>query len=61
MPMLTTLLKSILHNIGVVIVRLGVGLLGTKIDALLGIGDFHSIVPVAGGWLLVAVGFVVRL
>ena len=58
--MFTNLLKSILHNIGVVIVGLGVGWIGTKIDALLGVGEFHGMTTTIAGWLLLAVGFLVR-
>ena len=57
----TSLLKSILHNIGVVAVGLGIAFLGTKIDLLLGIGGFHSAVAAAVGWLLIAVGFLIRV
>jgi protein-S-isoprenylcysteine O-methyltransferase Ste14 len=55
------LFKSFLHNVGVVIVGLGVGFLGTKVDALLGIGAVHLPLAAAGGWLLLAAGFLVRL
>jgi hypothetical protein len=40
--MALNLLKSILHNIGVVIVGLGFAYLGTRADLLLGIRRFHS-------------------
>lgn len=58
--MFTNLLKSILHNIGVVIVGLGVAWIGTRIDALLGIGEFHDMTAGAAGTLLLAIGFLVR-
>ena len=38
--MFVNLLKSILHNIGVVIVGLGIAYLGTRVDALLGVSAF---------------------
>lgn len=55
------LFKSILHNIGVAIVGLGVAFLGTKVDSLFGISDFHSILAAAAGWLLLVIGFLVRV
>jgi protein-S-isoprenylcysteine O-methyltransferase Ste14 len=55
------LFKSVLHNIGVVIVGLAVALLGTRIDASLGVRGFHAIVAMAGGSLLLIAGFFVRV
>lgn len=55
------LFKSILHNIGVVIVGLGVAFLGTRVDVLLGIRGFESPLLVAVGLLLLIVGFLVRV
>jgi protein-S-isoprenylcysteine O-methyltransferase Ste14 len=55
------LVKSILHNIGVVLVGLGIAFLGTKVDALLGIHGFHSTLASASGWLLLLIGFLVRV
>src|SRR5215217_3415027 len=55
------LLKSILHNIGVVIVGLGFAYLGTRVDLLLGIRRFHSFLTTTAGWLLVIVGFLLRV
>ena len=52
--------KSILHNIGVVIVGLGVASLGRKGDAVFGISGFRSIFATSIGWLLL-VGFLVRV
>jgi uncharacterized membrane protein YidH (DUF202 family) len=60
MSNLTPFLKSISHNIGVVAVGFGIAFLGTKVDSLFGIARFHSTVAAAVGWLLVAVGFVIR-
>lgn len=59
--MFTNLFKSTLHNFGVLIVGLGIALLCTKIDSCIGISRFHSIVAVVGGWLLLAIGFLLRL
>ncbi|MGH6975059.1 MAG: methyltransferase family protein [Stellaceae bacterium] len=58
--MFTNLFKSVLHNIGVVIVGLGVAWIGTLIDALLGVGEFHDMTASAVGWLLLTAGFLVR-
>jgi protein-S-isoprenylcysteine O-methyltransferase Ste14 len=54
------LLKSTLHNVGVVIVGLGVAYLGTMADSLLGVSAFASPLAKAGAWLL-GLGFLVRL
>jgi protein-S-isoprenylcysteine O-methyltransferase Ste14 len=56
-----SLLKSILHNIGVVIVGLGFAYLGTRADLLLGIRRFHSFLTTTAGWLLVIIGFLLRV
>ena len=58
--MVANLLKSILHNIGVVIVGLGVAWVGTRIDALFGIGEFHATTATVAAWLLLAMGFLLR-
>jgi protein-S-isoprenylcysteine O-methyltransferase Ste14 len=59
--MSTTLLKSILHNVGVVIVGLGVAYLGTMVDSLFGFSTFASPLAKAGALLLLGLGFFVRL
>ena len=55
------LLKSLLHNAGVIIVGFGVALIGSKIDSLFHIHGFHSLVSKAMGWLLLALGFFLRV
>ncbi|HEY6333644.1 MAG TPA: hypothetical protein VI756_30275, partial [Blastocatellia bacterium] len=55
------LLKSILHNIGVVIAGLGVAFIGKRVDAFFGISDFRSIFATALAWLLLGTGFLVRV
>src|SRR5258708_7944802 len=55
------LFKSILHNIGVVIVGLGVAFLGTTVDSLLGVSVFHSVLAAAVGSVLLVIGFLVRV
>jgi protein-S-isoprenylcysteine O-methyltransferase Ste14 len=58
---MVNLLKSILHNIGVVIVGLALAYLGTVVDSLLGAPAF-SFPPVkVAGLLLLALGFLVRV
>jgi protein-S-isoprenylcysteine O-methyltransferase Ste14 len=56
----TDLLKSILHNLGVVAVGFGVALVGSRIDRLLGIHGFGSAYAAAAGSLLLAGGFLLR-
>jgi protein-S-isoprenylcysteine O-methyltransferase Ste14 len=58
---MVSLLKSVLHNVLVVLVGLGVALLGTRVDSLFGLSRFHSIFTVALGYLLLVLGFVVRV
>jgi len=58
---MSKLLKSILHNLGVVLVGMGVAYVGSKLDLLLAIARFHSAWAVAAGGLLLAAGFVLRV
>src|SRR5262249_45674307 len=55
------LLKSILHNIGVVLVGLAVAYLGTMIDSALGVSALAFPLSRAVAWLLFALGFLVRV
>lgn len=55
------LLHSILHNIGVVIVGLGVAFIGTRLDLLLGIRDFRSVLTAVAGALLLIIGLLLRI
>jgi protein-S-isoprenylcysteine O-methyltransferase Ste14 len=59
--MALNLLKSILHNIGVLIVGLGVAYLGTRVDALLGISALTFPFATSAAWLLLAFGFLLRV
>ena len=59
--MVVNLLKSILHNIGVVIVGLGLAYLGARVDTLVGVSAFTSPLVQAAAWLLLALGFLVRV
>jgi protein-S-isoprenylcysteine O-methyltransferase Ste14 len=60
-PKCINLIKSILHNIGVTIVGLGIAYLGTRVDSLLGVSAFASPLVRAGALLLLALGFLVRV
>jgi protein-S-isoprenylcysteine O-methyltransferase Ste14 len=58
--MFTNLLKSVFHNIGVVIVGLGIASLGTVMDSFLGIAGFASPLVRLAALLLLALGFLLR-
>jgi protein-S-isoprenylcysteine O-methyltransferase Ste14 len=55
------LLKSTLHNVGVVIVGLCVAYLGRMVDSLFGVSAFVFPFAKAGGLLLLGLGFLLRL
>lgn len=55
------LLKSLLHNCGVVIVGFAFAFLGRGIDSLLGIAGFDSIFSRIAGCLLLTIGFLIRV
>ena len=55
------LLKSILHNIGVVAVGFLFALIGVGADRLLGIASFQSLFALVLGSALLAVGFLLRV
>jgi protein-S-isoprenylcysteine O-methyltransferase Ste14 len=59
--MFLNLLKSILHNIGVVAVGFAFAFLGTRLDLLLRIRHFESLFTTAGAWLLLLLGFLLRV
>jgi protein-S-isoprenylcysteine O-methyltransferase Ste14 len=59
--MLVNLLKSVLHNIGVVFVGLGIAYLGARVDSLLDVSPFASPLVKAAAVLLLALGFLVRV
>lgn len=56
-----SLLKSVIHNIGVVLVGFLVAYLGTRLDALLGWRQFHYASTRAAGWVLLDAGFLLRV
>src|SRR5262245_11389230 len=58
---MTTLLKSILHNFGVVLVGFALAYVGAIVDSILGFRAFTSTFVTAAGWSLVAVGFLLRV
>ena len=59
--MIANLLKSILHNIGVVIVGSALAFAGTIVDSLLGFSAFDSHLANVAGVLLVFLGFLIRV
>lgn len=60
-PATELLLKSVLHNIGVVIVGFGFAFLGRAIDSLLGVARFDSVFTTAVALVLLTVGFLLRV
>jgi protein-S-isoprenylcysteine O-methyltransferase Ste14 len=60
-PQFVNLLKSILHNVGVVAVGFAVAYAGKWVDSLLGLRGFQSAYAVAAGALLLAAGFSLRV
>jgi len=55
------LVKSLLHNIGVVAVGFGVAYLGAALDSLFGFISFKSRLATAAAWLLLTIGFLLRV
>jgi len=55
------LFKSILHNIGVVVVGLCVAFIGTRLDGLLGLRGLESIAATVAAWPLLVGGFLLRV
>jgi protein-S-isoprenylcysteine O-methyltransferase Ste14 len=56
-----SLLKSVAHNIGVVLVGFLVAYLGTRLDALVGWRQFNYTAAHAAGWVLLDAGFLLRV
>lgn len=59
--MTINLLKSVLHNVGIVALSLALAYLGSLIDWLLGIPRFSSLLITSFGFLLISLGFLLRL
>ena len=59
--MAINLLKSLLHNVGVVIVSLALAYLGTIADSFLRIPKFSSPLVAAFGVLFISLGFLLRV
>ena len=59
--MAINLLKSLLHNVGVVIVSLAFAYLGTIVDSFLRLPNFSSPIVTALGVGLISLGFFVRV
>ncbi len=55
------LCKSLVHNIGVVIVGFAFAFFGTRIDSLAGFSEFHSALARSAAYLLLTVGFLIRV
>jgi protein-S-isoprenylcysteine O-methyltransferase Ste14 len=55
------LTKSLLHNLGVVIVGFGFALLGRGLDWLLGVREFDGLFAAVAAWLLLVIGFLLRV
>ena len=55
------LFRSIVHNLGVLVVGLGIAFLGTRVDAFFGINRFHSTATGVLALLLLIAGFLVRV
>ena len=54
-------LRSILHNLVVIVVGLAVALVGIGLDHLLTIGEFRSFTTTAIGGSIILIGFLVRV
>ncbi len=59
--MTINLLKSLLHNVGVVFVSLALAYAGTGVDSVLQLARFSSPIVTAFGVLLISLGFLIRV
>lgn len=59
--MFNNLLKSIVHNLGVIIVGFVFAFLCTRIDLFLNLTNFQSFLTISVGLLLLTIGFLIRL
>jgi len=59
--MTINLLKSVLHNVGIVALSLALAYLGSLIDSLLEISRFSSLLITIFGIVLLSLGFLLRL
>lgn len=55
------LLKSVLHNIGVLVVGIVFGLIGVTLDLLCGAPEFQSPLTLGLGLLFLIIGFLIRV
>jgi len=60
-PKTTSLLKSVLHNLGVVLVSFGFAFIGKGLDTLLHRASFRSPLTITLGALSMAIGFLIRV
>ena len=58
---ITNLVRSILHNTGMVLVGFSLALVGTQIDSRLGLSSLSSDFAIAVGCLLSGIGFLLRV
>jgi protein-S-isoprenylcysteine O-methyltransferase Ste14 len=58
---MVTLGKSILHNVGVVLVALALAFIGTRIDRLFGVPEFRTPAIDAIGGVILGAGFLLRV
>jgi len=56
-----SVLRSVLHNVGVLAVGFGFAYLGSLLDPLLGINRFNSLWSTVAGCVLLAIGFFIRV
>jgi protein-S-isoprenylcysteine O-methyltransferase Ste14 len=56
-----SLRKSLMHNLGVILVGFGLAFLGTRFDAFLGLRRLRFPFATATAWLLLASGFLLRV
>jgi len=56
-----SLLKSVLHNLGVVVVSFGFAFIGKGLDTLLHRDNFRSRLTITFGTLSMAIGFLIRV
>jgi protein-S-isoprenylcysteine O-methyltransferase Ste14 len=53
--------KSLMHNVGVLLVGFGLAVLGTRVDTFLGMRRLRVPFAPAAAWLLLASGFLLRV
>lgn len=59
--MIINLLKSLIHNTGVLVVGIAVAFIGVELDSLMGINNFRSVFMTTAGLILLTIGFLLRV